>query len=146
MFETHDSTEMPIPEAFKEPGERAWACINFRLHMHWFYVAYSLHSLNEGNLHTIGFFIHPEQIIDLKNSQGIKITEANIVTPGHLNKKERWDMEPLAEIWRAMEPDTEHPQYAYIFILNNGNKYVDSAPITPEEELIDPKLIFRTRN
>jgi hypothetical protein len=40
MFETIDRAEIPIPEVFRDEGQRAWAYVEHPLHVPWFHLVY----------------------------------------------------------------------------------------------------------
>lgn len=143
MFETHDSSEVITPADARVPGERIWTSIYSRLHVQWFHVIYDVSHQNEEVSRFIIFLPQTDQLINLSCDQDVDIVEVYLVAPGHLSGKDRWEMEPLDEIWRATEPGCGHIQFAEIYVLRNGNRYIDSSLDTPESELLDMKLIFK---
>ena len=77
------------------------------------------------------------QLLDIRT-----IFQVDLVIPGHMNKQDRWQMHPLKEIIQAVEPGTEG-QTAYVYVLENGERYVHSNMGTLETDLIDAKIRFK---
>lgn len=143
MFETNDRNEIVIPFGLLEPGLHAWSCINLRLHVPWFHVVYRVTYIDGTELCFTTYILEREQLIELRQTKGIDLVETSLVSPGHLNGKQRWCMDPLAEIWKAIEPGISHGQEADIYVLSDGSRYVDSAFDTTEDNLLNAQLVFR---
>lgn len=141
MFETVDNAEVSIPAELKDFDERAWWYVTYRLHMRWFHVTCEF-NYKDGQATHMLFLTQLEHLLDIEKEKSIKILQIDLVTPGHMNDGERWQMEPLSEIWIGYEPDTEHRQEAQIYVVADGSHYIDSALETNEEELLDKRKIF----
>ena len=141
MFETVESAEIPIPPIFGTTGERHWAYVRQRLHMHWFHVTFAL-EIEHGNiLSNMLFLSRVEQLQQAVQEQDIEIQEVNIVLPGHMSGKDMWTMEPLAEVWQGIEPEAEG-QRAYIYVIGDGTRHTDSGLNTNEADLLNKELIY----
>ena len=142
MFETIDIAEVPIPKGFAEAGERAWWYVKLRLHIQWFHLVCE-YTYEDGVQSSDMLFLDQiEHLLELNSIQTIKILQADLVSPGHLNGSDRWKMEPLSEIWVGYEPEIECGQEAYIYVLENGSQYVYSALGTKEQDLLNKSKIF----
>lgn len=148
MFETHDEAEVPIPPVFGDPGLRMWSYVKCRLHVPWFHVVcrFTYEDKADEEAHALRemmFLTQVEQLLQLQEGgPRIQIEEIDLMTPGHMNGTDRWKLEPLAEVWEGIEPETDG-QRTLVYVLDNGTRYVDSALDTPESELIDKHRVVQ---
>lgn len=140
MFETVDRAEVTIPDELKDSDERAWWYVSSRIHNYWFHVTCEFNYGDDEEDVQMLFLTQIDHLMELNNAHYTKILQVEIVTPGHMNGSDRWKMEPLSEIWSGIEPDTPNDQDAYIFILENGGRYVYSGLDTKEQELLNKKI------
>lgn len=141
MFETADKAEIPIPEGLRADGERGWAYVEFPLHVPWFHVVYRL-PLQEGGHLIRSLFLAQVSALVRFCSQLVRVHEVQVVLPGRITGACRWTMEPLAEIWEGVEPrELGHP--VCVYVLENGKRYIDSAFVKNEANLLDRQLIFK---
>lgn len=82
------------------------------------------------------FLTQVQQLLELQQVPHIEILETYLVSPGILNGTERWKLEPLAEIWEGVEPEAEN-HVAYVYVLTSGVRYVNSALVSSENELLN---------
>ena len=141
MFETADEAEIPIPDAFRADGERAWSYVLFRLHVPWFHVVYELPLEHGGSLRCPIFFTDVYQLIRL-TTDDVKLAEVQVVLPGHLTGQDRWAMEPVVEIWEGIAPGPSELK-TYVYVLANGKRYLSSGPDENEADLLDRQLVFK---
>lgn len=66
-------------------------------------------------------------------SERVEVTHLMLVSPGQLNKSEKWVMEPLREIWRGQDP--HHGGTVHVFSLQDGRHYVDAIHAVERDEL-----------
>ena len=144
MFESFDVAEISIPKQIRKTGQHAWSTINVQLHMPWYFVSYTDERRSDCQKACISLFQQIEQLVDLSQSQDVNINEVNLVSPAYLNGKNSWTMDVIKEIWTAIEPKSKTKQLAFIYILQSGNRYVDSSFDTNEADLINPVLSFKT--
>lgn len=141
MFETVDHAEISLPDPFRIQGERAWSYVVFPLHVPWFHLVYRYPIEGGGSLRRPVFLSRAEQLLEFNNDR-VALDEAQIVLPGRFTGSDRWTMEPLAEVWEGAEP-TAPGQRAYIYVLANGTRYLDSGLSRCETELRDRRLLFK---
>ena len=144
MFETHETARVNLPSEFAGNGEFAWEYVYSRLHMHWFHVvAKSTHD-TEGyqELRNL-FLVHIEDLVTVSASSAWAIQEVQLVSPAHMNGKNRWMMEPLAQILKGRESKLENEQYGHVFVLENGERYVWAFG-NREQDLTDLISIYDT--
>ena len=141
MFETHDNAEIEIETGFAEPGVRQWRYIKKPLHTHWFHVTYESCKADDELIVHIVFLSDPAQLEEFSKLGKVKILQVELVSPKYMNGSNSWKMETLKEIWQAEEPSNKG-QFAYVFILGSNAKYVYSAVDTPEQKLVNKRIIF----
>lgn len=141
MFETVENAEIPIPPIFGCKGQRMWSYVELRLHMPWFYVVYRFNTEDGMTMHHMFLLSRVEQLQQAVQERGIEIEEVHIVLPRHMNGKDKWTMEPLAEVWEGTEPEAEG-QAAYVYVIADRTRYVDSALNTKEADLLNKELIY----
>jgi len=142
MFETLDGAEIEIPAIFGGGGRRLWSAVTLRLHMPWIYVTYSFKDGEGMEFSQMACLTQIDDLLQMAAADFLKIREVNIVLPGHITGKDTWTMEPLAEIWEGIEPDTEN-QKAHVFITAEGGRYLRSFLRDDESQLRKKKRIFQ---
>ena len=148
MFETHDSAELPIPHGLGDPGERAWSYVVNRLFVPWMHVVRRVTYEEDGEpyaLHETLFLTRVEQLLQLQKDPKAKVVAIDLASPGQLNGTGRWKLDPLAEIWEGIEPGTDG-QKAYVYVLENGARYLDSALASSESELRNLRRLLAFKN
>lgn len=142
MFETHEAARVDVPAGLADEGEYVWEFIYSRLHMHWFHVvAENTHEVDGYRELRIFYFIRVEDLLAITESPDWEVTEADLMSPGHMNGTGRWAMDPLVKILKGRESRMEHEQYGYVFVLENGERYAWSFS-NCEEDLTDLKSIY----
>jgi len=142
MFETFDGTEIEIHPFFEETGRRLWSAITLRLHLPWIYATYGIEDQEGNEFRQMACLSQIDDLLHLAAADYLKIREVNIVLPGHMTGKDAWTMEPLAEIWEGIEPETEN-QKAHVFITGGGGRYLRSGLCDDESQLREKKRIFQ---
>ncbi len=142
MFETVDGTEIDTTAFLVDDGVRAWRYVSYPLHFPWFYISYLTTSAEGDSPRQMLCISLVEDLLCASQSEGARITEANIVVPWHMSGQGRWTMEPLVEIWMGKEPEA-HNQAGYVFVTASGARYLHSGLSDRESELLDLKRIFQ---
>jgi len=143
MFETHNSGRLVSPLGLYDDDSYLWSYALLRLHVPWFYMIYKTDIDEDGYKRDIALLSNISDLIDA-NNHDIQIDKVYLMSPAHLNKSDDWMMEPIKEILSGTVP--KHNQIGNVFILENGNRYVDATTINKEEELINIRSIFKTRS
>lgn len=141
MFETNKSAEIEIPPIFCSHDVQHWSYVRFRLHIPWFHVEFSFRISEEGSLRNMLFLTKVDHLLQMSQESDVEIIEVDIVVPRHMSGKECWAMEPLREIWRGIEPETDG-QYAHIFVTRDSNRYFLAGVCDTETELENKELIY----
>lgn len=140
MFETHDSYKMP--NFLLPAGGHIWKTVGIRFHMLWFHVQYKVTTKDDIDFGVL-FLSKPQQVLDLQQQPGCEIDQLDIVSPRNKNGTERWKMEPVREIWVGNELAPMEQHKAWIYVLEDGNRYVDSCITPNENDLCDKRLVFK---
>lgn len=139
MFRTVPQAEIPLSELFSIDGERAWSVVFKSLCLPWFYMTYLIDD-TENDLRQTVLISSTEQLLAFPLAdKNFTVIEIQLVSPGWLNGKDQWMMEPLVEVWQAQEKESE--QLVDIFVLNNRSRYTVGALGSAEGELLNPKLV-----
>lgn len=143
MFETEDRAEIEIPPIFGEPGTRLWPFVTLRLHMPWLYVMWGIKDDEGIERRQMACLSKISDLVQIAAADYVTIRDVNIVLPGHMTGKQGWTMEPLAEIWKGIEPDTDG-QAAHVFVTASGGRYLQSGICDDEFKLEDKQRIFQS--
>lgn len=142
MFITDKEAEHPVMSALIGKGQQVWGYVSLNIAIPWFNLVFELTDEDGHQFHQTVHLTTLNQLLDIKEIG--QIIQLDLVSPGHMNKQGRWQMDPLKEIIEGVEPDTEG-QKAYVYVLENGERYVRSNMSMLETDLIDVKVIFKTR-
>lgn len=142
MFETYSHAKVEIPEGLREPDEHAWWYVKLNLHIPWFYVTCDINYGNDEILTQMLLITQVEHLLEVKKSKSHMIKHIDLVIPNKMNGGDKWKMSPLSEIWVGKEPDIDCPQEAFVYVLGDGNSFVDSVLNTKKDDLLDVKKIF----
>jgi len=146
MFETLEAARVKVPFELAEPDEYVWEFVYTRLHMHWFHVTAKRKREIDGYQEVRNFFfVHIEDLLVISESSNWTIVEVCFVSPAHMNGTDHWTMKPLTQILKGREAKLENIQYGYVFVMQNGKRYVDSFK-NCEEDLIDIVCIYDSIN
>jgi len=140
MFETNDMAKMNNPLALLGDESYLWSHVSLRIHVPWFYVIFSMIYEDGSKKSDILFVSNIRDLVSMNNEAFIQIEQIYLVSPAHLNNTEKWMMEPIREIMVGLEP--KHDQLAHVYIVENGNRYLDSALGSQEKELRDVKTVY----
>ena len=136
MFETVNSAEVIMPPELGLLDEKVWWYTKLRLHTHWFYVVCEYLDITGDKYSEMYLISQHYQLRDLQESHDHTIRQMYIVTPGYMNGSNKWKMEEMSEILVGIEPENINDQEAYIYVLGNGDRYVDSLLSTGENDLL----------
>ncbi|CAM3098960.1 Uncharacterised protein [Ectopseudomonas mendocina] len=123
MFRTSQLAEIPISPLYGDEA-RLWTFVEQRLHTPWFYVMVA-ECHPEQALHTMFLVQEVCTLEALLASQNdlFKVTEVQLVSPSHMNKNDRWLMEPLIELVQISYQGAQ----GYEYCVEGGKWYSDQA-------------------
>lgn len=140
MFRTIKEAEVSFPVELTEgDGSQYWEYLTFSLQCPWFYVSYEnkqpapqLSSLLISDIH---------QLLDLLSNLNDHVKQVYLVSPWHMNESSLWEMNQIKYILEGNEPEPNHEQSAYVYVLTNNKRLVDSSLGTKENNLLDVRLL-----
>ena len=139
VFETNELSKVYNPFSTPENEEYLWTHVSLRLHIPWFYIIYNI-ELEEGGMRNMLLVTSIDDLIEINKDTKINVEHIYLVSPEHMNKSKRWMMDPIKEILSGLDP--EHEQSSYVYVLENGKRYVYSFMSSSEEELRNIKTIY----
>lgn len=142
MFETVSSAELAsLPPVYPAgPRTQVWGYVLQAVQAPWFHV-----ELEGEGANRIVFAMETGQWLPLVESQGgdnPRVHGVNLVSPGWINGKDRWLLEPLLEVWRADEPFAKG-RHAEVYVVSGGSRYVRSELDTPETRLKGIRRLYK---
>ena len=143
MFETIDAAELNMPMGLLAEGQRAWQFVNYRLHMHWFYMLYKTEFEGDSMSSDFALLTSEDQIVEMASFDHVEIIDIYFVSPGHLNGSDRWKMEKLKEIWTSKIKNDKSGINGMIYVLQDDKEYRRHAYNDKTEELIKDKLLVK---
>lgn len=140
MFRTLQHAEIPTSALYGDEA-RLWTFVEHALHTPWFYVTVA-ERLHEQTLHTM-LLVQEVCVLEAllaKQSAALKVEDVQLVTPSHLNKNDRWLMEPLLEL---VQIDCQGA-YRYEYCVEGHKCYADEMEEAPSgDERESRRIIFQ---
>lgn len=140
MFITNQVHKSPLSDLFGDSSLSHWSAVELALHRPWFLVSFREFESNSSDAFSLGRTIMInsvealEQLIQGSDDELFKFDSVHIVTPGHVNGTDRWQMDLLDSIRTADEPGAEG-QTVDVFETKNGARYAQSMLGTSIEDL-----------
>ncbi len=142
MFETHRNFEILLPGIFGgDEDTQVWERFSTRLSEPWLYVICLPADKEMDQLEKILFISDIVDFLALQKDTSATISEAYVISPNHLNGSDAWKMNLLDHVLVGNEPIADFEQHAYIYVLKNEQRLVDSALSTKEDGLKDIRLL-----
>lgn len=85
------------------------------------------------------FFAQPKHLEQLLAS-GAAICSVDLLSPAHMNGRDRWALEPLTTLWRCVEPSVD--QFEWLYQVRGGREYCQSAFGTAPRALRKRDCVF----
>lgn len=139
MFETYLNDERAYPYLDLSAGNKLWESIQSNFHRYR-YIVKAISNSHIGSIKNTFLLDNIEELLNLKKKKDIKILNIHLLYSGCT---EGWKLKEVSEIWEAIEPDFNYEQTSYIFILKNNSRHVKSSFSTPEEMLLNKKLLHK---
>lgn len=142
MFETHRESEIFLPRVFGEDGDiQVWGHVSTRLHTLWLYVICLPADKEMIPLPRILFISDIVDLLALQKDTSTIISEAYVISPSYLNGSDVWKMNLLDHVLVGNEPIADIEQHAYIYVLKNEQRLVESNLSTKEDDLENIQLL-----
>lgn len=141
MFRTSNHARHPVLSSFAGKGECVWTYVNLTQETVWFCATYENRASADCSWPETILLSTIEQVVELCHdfSERVEVTQLMLVSPGQLNKSEKWIMEPLREIWRGQDP--HHGDTVHVFALQDGRHYVDAIHAVERDKLQGLKCV-----
>jgi len=142
MFETHRNFEILLPGVFGgDEDMQAWEQVSTRLNALWLYVICLPADKEMDQFEKILFVSDIEGLLDIQKDISATVSEVYVMSPNHLNGSDDWQMDRLDHVLVGNEPITDFEQCAYIYVLKNKQRLVDSTLGTKEDDLENTRLL-----
>jgi hypothetical protein len=142
MFETHRESEIFLPKIFGEDeGIQTWGHVSKRLHTLWLYVICKPADKTMDHAAKIFLISGIVDLLAIQKDTSATIYEAYVISPNYLNGSNSWKMDLLDHVLVGNEPITDFEQHAYIYVLKNEQRLVDSALRSKEDDLKNTQLL-----
>ncbi|EIU5250136.1 TPA: hypothetical protein NH808_000102 [Pseudomonas aeruginosa] len=121
MFRTSQRAEIPTSALYGDEF-RLWTFVEHSLHTPWFYVTVADCQPGQA-FHTMFLVqeVHALEALLASQNAVMKVTEVQLVSPSHMNKNDRWLMEPLLEL---VQIDCQGA-HRYEYCVEGGKWYAD---------------------
>lgn len=141
MFCTHADGEMPIPPIFDDGSECWWSYVKLPLFVPYFQLVCGSRCESRGSLQT--FFIQTiDKVLSILRDPVIDVISVQLVSPGHMNRSGNWQIDELRTIYRGVESQSaDFKQYAFLYVVANGSRYLDSCVANTESDLSGLEVI-----
>lgn len=152
MFITRTAYKSPVSALFIGRGEVAWTATELALQQIWFLVQLEEVEVGGGSGFSVSrtvllfdFQLVEQFIKSDKSDQGDKarLKSVHIVTPGHVNGSDNWQMDQIKAVWQGREPVDDYEIPMDIFETVSGKKYSASVSGLSIEELAGETLKFQ---
>lgn len=142
MFCTHPDGEMPIPAVFNDRSENWWSYVKLPLFVPYFQlVCGTLAAESDGSAQTF-FFPTIDQVLMVLSDPGTNVSSVQIVSPGYMNGTGIWQIDVLKAVYRGVESRSEDlKQYAHVYVVADGLRYLQSSIAVAECDLTNVELI-----
>lgn len=149
MFITREAYKSPVSALFLNRGELVWSVAELALQQIWFIANLeevdsegdngnaSLRTMLVFDFESVAHFLNAEQ--DGK----VRLKSVHIVTPGHINGSDHWQMDQLRAVWQGREFVDEYEIPTDVFETVSGKKYTSTFCSHSAEELNAEILKFR---
>jgi hypothetical protein len=149
MFITKSAYKSPVSAFFTGRGEVAWSATELALQQIWFLVQLEEIEAAGGSGFSISRtvllfdFQNVEQFIQSDPGDRARLKSVHIVTPGHVNGSDNWQMDQIKAVWQGREPVDDYEIPMDIFETVSGKKYSASFSDLSIEELAGETLKFQ---
>lgn len=148
MFITRDAFKSPAAALLLGKGEFGWSVTELALQQTWFLVqleefdAVGDSDLTHDRTLLLFDFQSVEQFILSGGENNLRLRSVHIVTPGHVNGSNSWQMDQLRAVWQGREPVDGYEIPMNIYETVCGKKYPASFSDLPSKELLTDTLKF----
>lgn len=124
MFQTTSLARHPIMSKIAGENEHVWSFVTLAVNAPWYFATYE--DEIDGEILRLDIMLSTyQQVADLlsKQSSSFRVTDLLLATPGHVNKSDNWQLDPLEEVMIGVDSQTKFKFSVYR--LANGTSYSD---------------------
>jgi len=142
MFCTHLEAELSIPEIIDDGSESWWSYVKLPLFLPYFQLVCGPSDPDSDRCFQTIFFTNFEQVLVTLDDASIEVSSVQLVSPGYMNSTGHWQIDLLEAVYRGVEVQSEDfRQYAYIYVVSGGTRYLQSCIAAGECDLSDIELV-----
>lgn len=132
---------MPIPPIFDDGSECWWSYVKLPLFEPYFQIVCGSLGESRGSLQTL-FIQTIDQVLSILRDPVIDVTSVQLVSPGYMNGSGSWQIDELCAVYRGIESQSEDfTQYAFLYVVANGSRYLESCVANTESGLSGLEVI-----
>jgi hypothetical protein len=148
MFITREAYKSPALAVFADSGEFIWTATELALQQSWFLVSLEGKPVDAAGLSftstlLVSNFKSVESLLHSGPNGNVHLKSAHVVTPGHVNRSNDWQMERLRAIWVANEMVEGDAVPTDIYETVSGNMYKEFFCNIAVEDLVGRTLKYR---
>lgn len=140
MFETNDSAK--VDNVFNAYGDDShlWSNVLLTIHIPWFYIVINKRVDDDLVKRDMVLLSSLDELNEINAGDQGQVEQVYLVSPGNINKRDRWMMEPLKKVLSGLEPNINQP--VNVYVVGDGRQYVDSGLGSKVEELREIKTVY----
>lgn len=140
MFMTYRHAELLPGGILGDPRVQHWQFVEQDIHCPWFYVELVRDYGDEqvGSMLMIPTVPVLQQVLGELGDR-LWLSQAFLVSPGHLRGEKNWLMEPLTEVCIAEDDENNHP--GYVYRVEGGSSY-STHPACGRAKLRATEVVF----
>lgn len=149
MFITREVYKSPASAIFAGSETLVWSAAELGVQQSWFLAQLEESDAQKGDGHAsirtifLFDFTSVEHFLHSNQDDRIRLKSVHIVTPGHVNGSNGWQMDQLRAVWQGREVIDEHEVPTNIFETVSGRKYPATYCGATVEELAGDTLKFQ---
>lgn len=141
MFVTEKSTELFLSSTYKDDEMQWWPYLSLFASIPFYMVVIEKVDEKGPYRETLMMASVTELLV---TQQLTKIHQVSLVSPDLVNKKGEWQANLITEIIEGVKPDTD-VDTSLVFVLKNGQRYIDSIRGLKESDLLKRRVVFKLR-
>lgn len=141
MFETIETSEIPLPKELAPNGEKLWSYIHVQLHKAWFYAEVE-HVFEGLNAHSMYILSSVSQLESLASNPSTKLTAVHISAPKHLIGNDCWRMYRLRRVLRGLKKNRGNESWITIFEIYDEEKMIYDPPLATTDKLKNIEVVL----
>lgn len=140
MFCTSPDGEINRLPLFESDDEYWWSYVRLPLFTPYFMIVCS--ESNSESSQTL-FLQTIRQLAQVLSDTSIEMNTVQLVSPGHMNGTGAWQIDVLERVFQGLEVnEKDHKQYAYVYAVASGGRYLESCVANAETDLSDLELLL----